>query len=974
MIVNPAMNANADALREALDKGLRATLDEVIPWFHAQMPAAYFADTSERERVAHIMAVATARMAGQPPRLTLRSEDGARWTFISDLDKPGMLGDILVQLPPDAALRLVKVHTSADGRLSVDTVVLGEAPRFDEADPVLAARREAALAYAREQGVDVAAVDRFLRGAAAEFVRAATPLRVVRATALFAEVSGTDDTVVSLEAERDPTLSRVVVVLGNASPRRVAERCAAALGAGGINILRAYVDVAADGANGTVTSLTYVVRGPDGGAVDPQSELWCRVSAELTRMKWVTDAALALSRRDPELGLTRAEVVIALASLAHQCLVRENPYAFSRARVLELATQSLALSGDIAALLMKRFDPEAPLLGASFMSRAEALRGRIHHGADGDDARKVLSTMLLAVERALRCNVHFPKRYGLALRLDPALVSRPDLPEVPFGLYFVHGLGFDAFHLRFRDIARGGVRVVRPSGAVQLAAERDRLYDEVYGLAHAQQLKNKDIPEGGAKAVIVAAPEITAERAFKGFVDGILDVMIPSEALAKVDLLGRRETLYLGPDENITPALIEWCVARAARRGHPLAAAFMSSKPGAGINHKEYGVTSEGVTVFLDVALRAMGVDPRSQDFTVKLTGGPDGDVAGNEIKILHREYGEHARVVGIADGSGALEDPDGLDHAELLRLVERSEPAARFDPARLGPRGRVIPVEAAEGVRARNTLHNRVVADVFIPAGGRPQTMHIGNWREFLLADGTPSSRVIVEGANLFITPDARQALGAQGVVILKDSSANKCGVICSSFEITASHLLTEQEFLANKPRFVAEVLDRLRALARAEAELLFRERAKDPAAQLPSLSVQLSRAMMRVQDAIDAIIDDLPAEDRALVDDLVLAHLPPVLRELAADRVASRLPPAYVRSIASSSLAARMVYREGLGWVSSLPDATLGRAAFRYLRGEREAATLAKGILQNDNVDRARAAELIARAGARDAVESAR
>jgi glutamate dehydrogenase len=265
-------------------------------------------------------------------------------------------------------------------------------------------------------------------------------------------------------------------------------------------------------------------------------------------------------------------------------------------------------------------------------------------------------------------------------------------------------------------------------------------------------------------------------------------------------------------------------------------------------------------------------------------------------------------------------------------------------------------------------------VADVFIPAGGRPQTMHIGNWREFLLADGTPSSRVIVEGANLFITPDARQALGAQGVVILKDSSANKCGVICSSFEITASHLLTEQEFLANKPRFVAEVLDRLRALARAEAELLFRERAKDPAAQLPSLSVQLSRAMMRVQDAIDAIIDDLPAEDRALVDDLVLAHLPPVLRELAADRVASRLPPAYVRSIASSSLAARMVYREGLGWVSSLPDATLGRAAFRYLRGEREAATLAKGILQNDNVDRARAAELIARAGARDAVESAR
>ena len=63
--------------------------------------------------------------------------------------------------------------------------------------------------------------------------------------------------------------------------------------------------------------------------------------------------------------------------------------------------------------------------------------------------------------------------------------------------------------------------------------------------------------------------------------------------------------------------------------------AFMSSKPGAGINHKQYGVTSEGVTVFLEHALRAVGIDPRRQPFTVKMTGGPDGDVAGNEILIL---------------------------------------------------------------------------------------------------------------------------------------------------------------------------------------------------------------------------------------------------------------------------------------------------------------------------------------------------
>jgi glutamate dehydrogenase len=40
------------------------------------------------------------------------------------------------------------------------------------------------------------------------------------------------------------------------------------------------------------------------------------------------------------------------------------------------------------------------------------------------------------------------------------------------------------------------------------------------------------------------------------------------------------------------------------------------------INHKDYGVTSEGVNVYLEVALRhVLGIDPRKQSFTVKMTG-----------------------------------------------------------------------------------------------------------------------------------------------------------------------------------------------------------------------------------------------------------------------------------------------------------------------------------------------------------------
>lgn len=94
----------------------------------------------------------------------------------------------------------------------------------------------------------------------------------------------------------------------------------------------------------------------------------------------------------------------------------------------------------------------------------------------------------------------------------------------------------------------------------------------------------------------------------------------------------------------------------------------MSSKRGPGFNHKEFGVTSEGVVVYLDVALReSLNIDPHKQSFTLKITGGPDGDVAGNLIKILFREYGNNPKIVGICDGEGVAEDPDGLNPVRKL-------------------------------------------------------------------------------------------------------------------------------------------------------------------------------------------------------------------------------------------------------------------------------------------------------------------
>jgi glutamate dehydrogenase len=313
----------------------------------------------------------------------------------------------------------------------------------------------------------------------------------------------------------------------------------------------------------------------------------------------------------------------------------------------------------------------------------------------------------------------------------------------------------------------------------------------------------------------------------------------------------------------------------------------MSSKPGAGINHKVYGVTSEGVNVFLDVALQARGIDPRKRPFTVKITGGPDGDVAGNMIKILNRDYGANARIVGIADGSGVGEDPNGLDHAELLRLFKEGLPIGKFDRSKLSPKGRIVTVEEPDGARLRNTLHNRVVSDAFVPGGGRPATIHEGNWRDYLTADGTPSSPIIVEGANLFLTPEARKRLCAEGCLIIKDSSANKCGVICSSFEIDACMVLSDEEFLKIKDAYVKDVLDRLRTLARQEAMLLMAESRRHPGVPLPEISTQMSKVMNSAASAIADALPKWPAPSRELAKSLVLEHLPATLTAYAGNRI---------------------------------------------------------------------------------------
>ena len=638
--------------------------------------------------------------------------------------------------------------------------------------------------------------------------------------------------------------------------------------------MNAHLDLISDGDNGTVTMLRLHVTPVEGTTAT--DETFLGLAKELKRCKWLDGSTMDLVfDRYPWLGVRRGEIITGICSLMHPIMSKENALIYSKANILEAVTKEryINIAADIANLFLERFDPAtAPMPSADFESRCEELRQTIDRDVEDTVATALLQKMIEVVSCTLKTNIFMEDRYSLGLRLDPKIMGEDR--ELPYGVVFAHGRKFNGYHVRFRDIARGGMRLVTPPTLEQFALESSHQYDECYGLAFAQQLKNKDIPEGGSKAVNLintvglseSGKNFVMRKSVKAFTDTLLDLIVDTEETREkiVDLYGKKEILYLGPDEQVIPEDIDWVIDRAAKREYAVPAAFMSSKPRAGINHKEFGVTSEGVNVYLDVALReTLGIDPTKDSFTVKMTGGPDGDVAGNELKILVREYGKNVKVVGIGDHSGVAEDPDGLDHDELLRLVKSSLCISNFNPSKLGSQGVLHDVSTEEGVKARNSMHNRLEADAFLPCGGRPNTIDINNYRQFLKPDGSPSAPLIVEGANLFVTAEARQALfDDAGVLIVKDSSANKGGVITSSYEICAAMLLSEEEFVENKAAIVEEVLAKLRGMAKLEAKLLFREY-EMYSGNLPGISQVISNAINVTTDALTTALDDLSEDD---------------------------------------------------------------------------------------------------------------
>ena len=615
-----------------------------------------------------------------------------------------------------------------------------------------------------------------------------------------------------------------------------------------------------------------------------------------------------------------------LLGIIRQLKTRLSKMAYDEAKIWEALLSNYVYLKEAFRLFEIKCNPQVK--NFDFQSQMEKLKNDISRFINVELDRNIFQMILCFIDVILKTNFYKSDKTSIAFMYDPKFLNPVDYPEAPYGIFHVIGTELRGFHIRFRDIARGGIRIVRSNTLQGYMNNSDFIFDENYNLALTQQRKNKDIPEGGSKGTILLrwGHQDKSESAFKKYINGLLDLLLPDENI--VDHYEKEVILFLGPDEG-TADMMGWASGRARILEHPYWKAFSTGKPVSmgGIPHDLYGMTTNSVHQYVIEILNKVG--KKESLVTKVMTGGPDGDLGSNEILI------SKDRFLAIIDGSGVIYDPKGINREELRRLATKREMIEKFQRNLISSKGFLVTIKDQDvvlpdgekvlsGLEFRNTfhLHPKFKAVLFVPCGGRPASVNINNWSQYIDKKGNPRFQYIVEGANLFITQDARIRLEEHGIIMYKDASANKGGVTSSSLEVFASLALDDQEYLSLmcvkktkippfRKRYVEEILEIIRENAHLEFEVIWMEHER----------THLPRSVLtdRISEKINAITDAINAsdlfKDKELSRKVIECCCPRVLiDQVGFDKILQRAPRRYLEALFASRLASRYVYKYGL------------------------------------------------------------
>ncbi len=254
-----------------------------------------------------------------------------------------------------------------------------------------------------------------------------------------------------------------------------------------------------------------------------------------------------------------------------------------------------------------------------------------------------------------------------------------------------------------------------------------------------------ELPYGGAKGGVRCSPKQMSvgeiERVTRRYATELLPIIGPDRDIPAPDMAtGEREMAW-------------FMDTYSQQMGHAVPEIVTGKPPVLGGTEARRPATGLGVVYVTEGVLERLGWPIREQRFVVQGFGNV-GRIAARELFDLG------ARVVAVADASGGVSAPDGLDVPALEAWVDE--------------RGVVEGFDGGEPVGSAAVLE--VDCDVLIPAALEQQ----------ITAEnaGRLRCRLVVEAANGPTTPEGEALLASRGISVVPDVLANAGGVCVSYFE----------------------------------------------------------------------------------------------------------------------------------------------------------------------------------------------
>ena len=298
------------------------------------------------------------------------------------------------------------------------------------------------------------------------------------------------------------------------------------------------------------------------------------------------------------------------------------------------------------------------------------------------DADRYLRSLSKVIRAILRTNAYLG-REAFAIKVAPQQIDFAPLPRPKFEI-FVYSPRVEGVHLRFGDVARGGLR---------WSDRRDDFRTEVLGLVKAQMVKNAVIIPTGAKGGFYPKqlPDPAVDRdawitegreSYKVFIRSLLDVTDNlevgtdgSETVVRPEgVIARDENDYylvVAADKG-TAAFSDTANAISLERGFWLGDAFASGGS-VGYDHKAMGITARGAWESVKRHFAELGHDAQTEEFTAVGIGDMSGDVFGNGLL-----RSKATRLVAAFDHRDIFLDPNpnaavSFDERQRLYNLPRS-------------------------------------------------------------------------------------------------------------------------------------------------------------------------------------------------------------------------------------------------------------------------------------------------------------